>query len=178
MGACLVKYVRLRSHLILRSTEFCLLYTIIGKKKKWVTIRKSLKVFFLWWPVSTMYYLFELNLGLISSHHTIAAISRSLMWMPSPPALLASLLLTLLLSLPKLRLAWAIHRSRTDIGLFNNIVALGLVVSGKGPSYPKLERSRTVLLLLLLLLCHARSGDPPWILKRAGLESTGRIASS
>ena len=107
-----------------------------------------------------MYDIFEQNLSLISSHHTIAAISRSLMWMPSPPALLASLLLTLLLSLPKLRLAWAIHRTRTDIGLFNNIVALGLVVSGKGPSYPKLERRRTVLLLLLLLLCHAQ-GTPP-----------------
>ena len=57
------------------------------------------------------------------------------MWAPSPLSWLGSLLLTLLLSLPKLRLAWAIHRTRTDIGLFNNIVALGLVVSGKGPSY-------------------------------------------
>ena len=57
------------------------------------------------------------------------------MLLPSAPTCLASLLLTLLLSLPKLRLAWAIHRARTDIGLFNNIVALGLVISGKGPSY-------------------------------------------
>ena len=62
-----------------------------------------------------------------------------------------------------------------------------------------LERRSTVL-LLLLLLCHAqgtpsnirkekycpattttpvsRSGDPPWILKRGGLESSGRIPSS
>ena len=28
-----------------------------------------------------------------------------------------------------------IHRARTDTGLFNNIVALGLVISGKGPIY-------------------------------------------
>ena len=43
-------------------------------------------------------------------------------------------------------------------------------------SNPKLERRSAVLLLLLLLLllCTSRSGDPPWILKRAGLESSGR----
>ena len=36
-----------------------------------------------------------------------------------------------------------------------------------------------VLLLLLLLLCMSRSGDPPWILKWAGLESSGqRLISS
>ena len=40
--------------------------------------------------------------------------------------------------------------------------------------HPILERgSAVLLLLLLLLLCHAQ-GTPPWILKRAGLESSGR----
>ena len=38
--------------------------------------------------------------------------------------------------------------------------------------HPKLERRNPVL--LLLLLCTSRSGYPPWILKRAGLESSGR----
>ena len=38
--------------------------------------------------------------------------------------------------------------------------------------YPILERRSTIL--LLLLLCMSRSGYPPWILKRGGLESSGR----
>ena len=45
------------------------------------------------------------------------------------------------------------------------------------PVLPLLERRSTVLLLLLLLLLHlcmSRSGDPPWILKWAGLESSDR----
>ena len=40
----------------------------------------------------------------------------------------------------------------------------------KKPGNPILERRSTVL----LLLCMSRSGDPPWILKRGGLESSGR----
>ena len=45
-------------------------------------------------------------------------------------------------------------------------------------TYPLLERERTVLLLLLLLFCHAQ-GTLPWILKWAGLESSGqRLISS
>ena len=45
----------------------------------------------------------------------------------------------------------------------------------KSMSYhPILERRSTILLLLLLLLCMLRSGYPPWILKRGGMESSGR----
>ena len=41
--------------------------------------------------------------------------------------------------------------------------------------HPILERRHTVLLLLLLLLlCMSPSGDPPWILKWAGLASSGQ----
>ena len=43
--------------------------------------------------------------------------------------------------------------------------------------YPILERRNTVLLLLLLRAAApmSRSGYPPWILKRGGLESSARI---
>ena len=57
--------------------------------------------------------------------------------MPYPDTALSSLtpslllLLTLLLSIPKLAMAWRITKVNTQIGLFNNIVCFGLVTSGK-----------------------------------------------
>ena len=44
------------------------------------------------------------------------------------------------------------------------------VILGK---YPILERGSAVL-LLLLLLCHAQGTPSPWVLKWAGLESSGK----
>ena len=57
--------------------------------------------------------------------------------MPYPDTALSSLtpflllLLTLLLSIPKLAMAWRITKANTQISLFNNIVSFGLVTSGK-----------------------------------------------
>ena len=52
----------------------------------------------------------------------------------------------------------------------------GTFVSEIDRLYPKLER-RNPVLLLLLCYCVTLRG-PPWILKRCGLESSGRILIS
>ena len=51
-----------------------------------------------------------------------------MMWLPPTPLLL---LLLLLLCPAKLRLAWRILRTKTDLGLFNTVLALCLAVSGE-----------------------------------------------
>ena len=54
-----------------------------------------------------------------------------MMWLPPAPLLPALLLLLLLLCPAKLKLAWKILRTKTDLGLFNTVLALCLAVSGE-----------------------------------------------
>ena len=53
---------------------------------------------------------------------------------------------------------------------------IALFWSNNWDQYPKLDTR--ISFVLRSFVCSSRSGDPPWILKRGGLESSGRMASS